>query len=182
VQGQVYVGSDLVESYVFAGKEKSQNISLQANQPIEPLTYGLSNEGLGPLHEVHIPRSLLMMVVAGISIKANESPIFTNESIAKNVLRTVAAAQATYRDTKGNGRYGSLDELIAAELLRKDLMEKYGYKIDLSVLSNKFEVIATPVEYGKTGRRSFYMDESGILRGGDHAGGAATLSDKPIVE
>jgi hypothetical protein len=182
VQGQVYVGSDLVESYVFAGKEKSQNISLQANQPIEPLTYGLSNEGLGPLHEVHIPRSLLMMVVAGISSKANESPIFTNESIAKNVLRTVAAAQATYRDTKGNGRYGSLDELIAAELLRKDLMEKYGYKIDLSVLSNKFEVIATPIEYGKTGRRSFYIDESAILRGGDHAGGAATLSDKPIVE
>jgi hypothetical protein len=61
-------------------------------------------------------------------------------------------------------------------------MEKYGYKIDLSVLSNKFEVIATPVEYGKTGRRSFYIDESAILRGGDHAGGAATLSDKPIVE
>jgi hypothetical protein len=181
VQGQVYVGPDLVESYVFMGKDKTQNVSL-SNQPIEPLTYMLSNEGLGPLHEVHVPRNLLMMVVAGISSRSNESPIFTNESIAKNVLRTVATAQARFRQTKGNGRYGSLDELIAAELLTKDLLDKYGYKIELTVLSNKFEATATPIEYGKTGRRSFYIDESGLLRGGDHAGGAATLSDKTIEQ
>jgi hypothetical protein len=180
VQGQVYLGSDIVEHYVFLEKDKAPNASLHPGQPIDPLTYALSNEGLGPLHEVHIPRNLLMMVVAGISSQANESPIFTNESIAKNVLRTVATAQARFR--QGNGRYGSLDELIAAEVLTKDLLEKYGYKIELTVLSNKFEATATPNEYGKTGRRSFYIDESGLLRGGDHAGGAATLSDKPVNE
>ena len=91
VQGQVYLGPELVERYVFGGKDKPQNVSL-SNPPVEPLTYMLSNEGLGPLHEVHVPRSLLMMVVAGISSKANESPIFTNESIAKNMLRTVSGS------------------------------------------------------------------------------------------
>ncbi len=182
VQGQVYVGSDFVDNYVFAGKQKPQNVSLQSNQPIEPLTYSLANEGLGPLHEARIPRSLLTMVVAGISSQADESPIFTNESVAKNVLRTLVSAQATFKETKGNGHYGSMDELVAAGLITKDLFERYGYKIEVSVLSNKFEATASPLEYGKTGRRSFYVDESGVLRGGDHAGGPATLSDSPINE
>ena len=33
-----------------------------------------------------------------------------------------------------------------------------------------FEVEAHPLEYGKTGRRSFYMDESSIIRGADIQG------------
>ena len=179
IQGQVYLSAELVEQYVFAGKNKPQQAN---NQPIEPVTYMLSNEGLGPLHEAHVPRGLVQMVVAGLTSKANETPIFTNESIARNVLRTIASAQATFRKTKGDGRYGSLDELLAEGLLTKGLMERYGYQIQMSVLSNRFEVTATPVEYGKTGKRSFYIDESGILRAGDHGGGAATLSDRPINE
>ena len=181
VQGQVYVNADLVERFVFTGKSKAQALASD-NQPVEPLTYMLSNEGLGPIHEAHVPRSFVQMVVAGITSKANESPIETNESIAKNMLRTIMSAQATFRKNKGDGRYGSLDELSAEGLITKDLLERYGYKIELLVLSNRFEVTATPVEYGKTGKRSFYIDETGILRGGDHAGGAATLSDRPINE
>ena len=181
VQGQVYVNADLVESFVLTGKAKPQTAT-PANQLVEPLTYMLSNEGLGPIHEAHVPRSFVQMVVAGMTSKANESPLATNESIARNMLRTIVAAQVTFQKTKGEGRYGSLDELSAAGLITKDLLEKYGYKIELSVLSNRFEVTAAPVEYGKTGRRSFYIDETGILRGGDHGGGAATLSDRPINE
>ncbi len=181
VQGQVFLSADLVDKYMFAGRNKPQPATTPG-QPIEPLTYMLSNEGAGPVHEAHVPRSLLQMVVAGITSKADESPIFTNESIAKNMLRTIAAAQATFRKTKGDGRYGSLDELSAEGLFTKDLLERYGYKIELSVVSNRFEVTAAPVEYGKTGKRSFYIDESGVLRGGDHGGGAATLSDKQINE
>jgi hypothetical protein len=175
------VNADLVESFVFTGKNKPQ-IAAPDNQPVEPLTYMLSNEGLGPVHEAHVPRSFVQMVVAGLTSKANESPIATNESIARNMLRTIASAQATFRKNKGEGRYGSLDELSAEGLITKDLLERYGYKIELSALSNRFEVSASPVEYGKTGKRSFYIDESGILRAGDHGGGAATLSDRPINE
>ena len=94
----------------------------------------------------------------------------------------IASVQETYRKTKGAGRYGSLEELAAEDLIPKDLTKRFGYKIELSVLSNRFEATATPLEYGKTGKLSFYIDESGILRGGDHGGGAATLSDRPINE
>lgn len=181
VQGQVYVNADLVESFMFTGKDKPQT-AIPGNQPVEPLTYMLLNEGLGPIHEAHVPRSFVQMVVAGVTSKANESPIATNESIAKNMLRTIASAQAAFKKNKGVGRFGSLDELSAEGLITKDLMERYGYRIDLSVLSNRFEVTAAPMEYGKTGKRSFFIDESGILRGGDHGGGAATLSDRPINE
>jgi hypothetical protein len=62
----------------------------------------------------------------------------------------------------------------------RDLLEKYGYKIEISVSSNRFEAVAIPVEYGATGRLSYFIDESGLLRGGDHGGGAATIADKPV--
>ncbi|HKO60280.1 MAG TPA: DUF3352 domain-containing protein [Pyrinomonadaceae bacterium] len=180
VQGQIFLSSDLVEKYIFGNKERPQQTTTPPS-PVEPLTYMLSNEGSGPVHEVHIPRSLLQMVVAGITTKANESPIFTNESIAKNVLRTITSAQETFRQTKG-GSYGSVDELVDAGLLVKEFLDKHGYRIEMTVQSNRFEATAAPMEYGKTGRRSFYIDQSGILRGGDHAGGAATLSDPPVNE
>ena len=37
-----------------------------------------------------------------------------------------------------------------------------------------------PIEYGKTGKMSFFVDESGVLRGADNGGGAATVADKPM--
>jgi hypothetical protein len=44
-----------------------------------------------------------------------------------------------------------------------------------------FALAATPVAYGKTGRRSFYLDAAGILRGADKQGAVATSTD-PKVE
>jgi hypothetical protein len=40
-----------------------------------------------------------------------------------------------------------------------------------------FVLTATPVEYGKSGRRSFYLHSSGILRGADKHGAVATDAD-----
>jgi hypothetical protein len=185
--GQVYVGPDLIERiYPLNGNpgtpvnEKMREFLYQMNPVIDPVTYALSNDGLGPFHELHIPRSLLVLMTAGLASRAEESPLLTNEAIAKSLLRTVVSAEATFRSTKGDGRYGSLEELVSQSLVSKNLLEKYGYKIDVVISSNRFEAIAIPLEYGKTGRLSYFVDESGVLRGGDHAGGAATLSDKPI--
>jgi hypothetical protein len=187
VVGQVYIGPDMVERYnPITGtsgspvNEKMREFLSQLNPVIEPVTYALSNDGQGPFHELHIPKSLITLITAGIVSGAEESPLLTNESIAKSLLQTVASAEATFQSTKGDGRYGTLEELLAEGLISKDLLEKYGYKIGVSVSSNRFEAIAIPVEYGRTGRISFFVDESGVLRGGDHAGGAATLSDKPV--
>ena len=43
-----------------------------------------------------------------------------------------------------------------------------------------FVLAATPIEYGKGGRRSFYLDSNGTLRGGDKHGAVATAAD-PLV-
>jgi len=187
VQGQVYVGPDLIERYYPLNgtpgapvNEKMREFLYQMNPVIDPVTYALSNDGMGPFHELHVPRSLLVLMTAGLASQVQESPLATNEAIAKSLLRTVTGAEATFQLTKGNERYGTLEELVSQGLVSKDLLEKYGYKIEVAVSANRFEATAIPVEYGKTGRFSFFIDESGVLRGGDHGGGAATFSDKPI--
>jgi len=43
-----------------------------------------------------------------------------------------------------------------------------------------FELSAVPGEYGKVGRRSFFLDASGKIHGADKHGGTATASD-PVV-
>ncbi len=44
----------------------------------------------------------------------------------------------------------------------------------------KFELAATPKEYGKTGQRSFFLDSTGVLRGGDKRGAVAVSTDPRI--
>ena len=104
----------------------------------------------------------------------------SNEAIAKTVMRTVAGAEATFKATAGNDGYGTLDQLVSAGLLSKEMIEKYGYRLEVTASREKFEIVAMPIEYGRTGKLSFFMDESQVLRGGDHGGGAATLSDQPL--
>jgi hypothetical protein len=48
------------------------------------------------------------------------------------------------------------------------------------VTADKFEVSAAPVEYGKTGKMSYYMDQTRMLRGADRSGASAIASDPPI--
>lgn len=44
----------------------------------------------------------------------------------------------------------------------------------------KFELAATPLVYGRTGRRSFFRDATGNLRGADHQGSVGSASD-PVL-
>jgi hypothetical protein len=186
VLGQIYVAPDLMERYYpsgsssGAGSDKLREFLERLNPVIDPMTYALTDDGLGPLHELHVPRSLLMLMIAGMSSEVSQSPLVTNEATAKGVLRTIFVAEATYKETKGSGHYGTIEELITEGLIAKEMMEKYGYRVELSVSGNKFEATAIPVEYGKTGKLSYFVDETGILRGGDHGGGAATISDNQI--
>jgi hypothetical protein len=147
---------------------------------IDPLTYALSNDGQGPLHELHLPRNLVQLLIAGISNKAAQAPVQSNEAIARSALHSVAGAEASFQADKGKGHYGTLDELLSEGLLSKELIQRYGYTVELTVSGNKFEAIAIPVEYGRSGRLSYFIDESGVLRAGDHGGGAATVADQPI--
>jgi hypothetical protein len=144
------------------------------------ITYALSNNGLGTEHEIHLPKNLILTTVAGIASVSKNPPPEMNEGMAMGVLQMIASGETTYKSNVGKGKYGTLDELIAQKLLVKDFLEKYGYNFEIRVLGDQFEAVATPREYGKTGKRSFFVDKSGVVRGDDHGGAPATVADKPV--
>lgn len=186
VLGQVYVAPGLVQQYTsgsagpFAVDEQFTGYLSGMSPVIDPLTYALSNDGLGPLHELRVPRNLLQLIIAGASREAGKPPLAMNEAMAQTALRSLAGSEAEFKSDKGDGRYGSLDELISESLISRESLEKYGYRIELTVSGDKFEATAVPVDYGITGRLSYFIDESGVLRGGDRGGGAATVADQPV--
>jgi hypothetical protein len=187
VLGQVYVSPALMEGY----SRFSRDLNLVATDALrdfltrispaaEPVTFAISNEGFGPLYELHLPKNLVLLLVAGFASEKNVPPVERNEAIAQSALRTIHSAEATYQATKGEGHYGTLDQLLEQNLVYKDFLQQHGYKIELTASGSKFEATAVPQEYGKTGRLSFFMDETGVLRSGDHGGGAATVADKQV--
>jgi hypothetical protein len=188
--GQIYISPKLMESYHgWAADDPNALLSDQMREfllhlsPVaDPITYALSNEGFGALHELHIPRNLVMLLVAGISTGINQTPQQNNESVAKGALRMVASAEMNYQATKGGGNFGTLDQLSDNGLIHKDLLQNYGYKMEMTVSGKSFEVTAVPLEHGKTGNLSFFINESGVLRGGDHGGGPATVADTPLQD
>lgn len=186
LQGQVYISPALMEGYKKWANQPSTQVSDQvrafltrASTVAQPITYSLSNEGLGPLHEVHIPRNLILMAVAGISGEVNPPPMVQNERMAMGMMWTIVRAQEEYKK-KNNGVCGTLEELIAADLVPKERIDNSGYRIDLTVSGDKFEISAVPLEYGKTGKISLFMDQNGVMRGGDKSGASASASDPPI--
>ncbi|CAN5816400.1 hypothetical protein BH18ACI4_BH18ACI4_03820 [soil metagenome] len=184
VLGQVYVSTALMESSTKSlnstANDAWREFLSRLSPTAEPVTYAISNEGLGPLHELHVPKNLVLLMIAGFANASSQPPLVRNEAIAQSALRMVVSAQATYQATAGDGKYGTLDQLLEQGVVPKDFLQKYGYKIELTVVGSKFEATAVPLEYGKTGRMSFFIDETGVLRGADHGGGAATVGDKPM--
>lgn len=183
VLGQVYVAPSLVEQVTLGQPtpgDKLHDFLSRINPVIDPLTYSLTNDGVGHLHELHVPKNLLQLIVAGASSEIGNEPLKTNESAAQSTLRTLFSAQATFQATQGNGSYGTLEELVSANLVSKEFVERNDYRIEVTVVGSKFSATAVPSNYGATGRLSYFIDESGVLRAGDHGGGGATIADPPI--
>ena len=184
-QGQLYISPSLMEGYKVWAEQSSTFVSdqtraflMKASVVAQPITYSLSNEGLGPLHEIHIPKNLVLMAVAGISGETNPPPTVQNERTAIGLMYTIAQAEMAYKKT--NGTCATLEQLTAANMFPKEMMEKAGYKFELTVSGDSFELSAVPLEYGKSGNLSLFMDQTFVLRGGDRSGAAATASDPPI--
>jgi len=186
LHGQVYISPALMEGFKTWSQHPSTQVSDQvrnfltrASTMAQPITYSLSNEGLGPLHEMHIPRNLVLMAVAGFLGEVNPAPMVQNERMAIGIMYTIAHAESEFKK-KSNGAYGSLEDLMAADMVPKEGIEKSGYRFDFTVSGDKFEVTAVPIEYGKSGKLSLFLDHTGVLRGGDKSGASASASDPPI--
>ena len=112
-----------------------------------------------------------------------------NEASAQSSMRTLHAAEATYQATRGAGKFGTLSELAADNLIDQRLAAgtKNGYKFTVELTTDEmnypgFSVVARPVTEGVTGSgtRSFYIDETGVIRARNNTGGPATKEDLPV--
>jgi len=127
-------------------------------------------------------------VSAKTTHKNNRSTYVQNERFAIRALQTLHAAQVTYQATAGNGSYGSFSALRQAQLIDSALSSgfKYGYVFQMftaaqvGTMPAAFFVTVTPISYRKTGRRSFFINEGGEMRGADKNGAAATATDPTI--
>ena len=90
--------------------------------------------------------------------------IETHEDEARDMLDRIAKAQLAFAMQNG-GTFGAVDQLIAAELLPDDVKTSastgYNYSVKLSDDKKVWMAHATPAEYGKSGRLSFFLTSDG---------------------
>ena len=127
-----------------------------------------------------------MGIIAAIAIpNLMASYRAANEGSAIFSLRQISSAQAMYQ---GNfGKFGTLSDLAAQNLIDSKLATgtKNGYRFAIELTTNEenvegFAVTGVPVTYRSTGNRSFYVDETQVVRVADNSGGPATKFDNPL--
>ncbi len=172
-----------------------------AGEDPRKITFGLVREG-GSWKLLSV--GLILLDVPAMAKQWEQADLDASEDAAIADLRSVASALDTYRRA-----YGKLPDTLsvlgpappngvspeAASLLDANLAsgDKDGYTIRYTITpaagglpeeeANKaetFSLASSPKDYGKTGRRSFFLDSSGVLRGADKQGGVATSTDPRI--
>ena len=105
-----------------------------------------------------------------------EARINAHHSDVQDMLTRISLAQVAYAGTHSS-QFGNMAELITAGFLPKDIEgpESTGYRIQIfkAADAKSWYATAEPIQYGRTGRLSFYLDASGVKNG--DAGG------KPLV-
>ncbi len=142
---------------------------------------------------------LLLLDLPALEVEWDSAEIETTERNATEDLNKVAGAIEAYRN-----KYLRLPESLAnlgpplhgaangeaAGLLDSDLANgmKSGYAIRYVIVGAstvgapaRYELAATPLQYGRTGRRSFFRDSNGALHAADRRGAVGSEAD-PKVE
>lgn len=111
-------------------------------------------------------------VIVSASVKARDSS-------AAASMRALARAEQAYRTT--NSRYGTLPELVESGDLAVNPNNDRMSQFTCEPGENEFSCYSTPSGYPQTGRLSFFIDQTGKLRGADHQGARGGVAD-PIFE
>ncbi|HZT58859.1 MAG TPA: DUF3352 domain-containing protein, partial [Pyrinomonadaceae bacterium] len=185
---EVFVSDALMRSLIEDTKKKSggsidpvvQTLLAQLDMTPESSSYEATNEGDALVHELRVPTSLLKAYAASMLIATKDMAVISAESEAAYILRRVHFSEYQFKEGRKKERYATLEELFDEKLLEKDYVARLGYRVEINAVGDKFTATATPKTYGKTGRRSFFIDETGEVRGADHKGQPATADDPPI--
>jgi type IV pilus assembly protein PilA len=154
----------------------------------EPWKYG--GRGIAIAGLVLSTTSLVTVVPVGI-IAAIAIPNLlasrraANEASALYSLRQIASAQMVYHSNFD--KYATLEELAAQNLIDPRLATgtKNGYNFTMELTTDEtnlagFAVVTVPATYRSSGTRSFYIDESAVIRGSDKYGGPSSKMDQPL--
>jgi type II secretory pathway pseudopilin PulG len=155
----------------------------------EPWQYGgrgLAIAGL-VLSIVSLTSVIPILLIAAISIpNLMASYRAANEGSAIHSLRQIASAQAVYQST--TSKYANLEELAEKGLIDPKLGSgtKNGYKFTVELTTDEenvagFAAVGVPETYRSSGIRSFYTDETSVIRAGDNHGGPSTKMDEPLA-
>jgi type IV pilus assembly protein PilA len=101
-----------------------------------------------------------------------------NEIGAIAIMKSIATAQVSYN--LDHGQFApSLDELRSS---LPDLAtgEKNGYRFKVKGSKSAFSIEAAPTTVGTTGNRTFYTDETMVIR--EHEGPEPATADSPDIE
>jgi type II secretory pathway pseudopilin PulG len=118
----------------------------------------------------------IILIIGTIALpKLNRARMYAQETAAIGAIRTLHQAQTQYYSQYGRFA-ANLQELgpptsgqpnaSAADLIGSDLTtgEKGGYRFTLAGNPQGYTINAIPVAYGNTGSRTFYSDQSLVIR------------------
>ena len=96
-----------------------------------------------------------------------------HQSDIEDLLKRLVAVQLVY--SQGNkGTLGDLPALIAANLIAKESADPIaiGYNVRITIAADGKGYVATaePTRYGRTGKLSFWMDQTGLIKTADNGG------------
>ncbi len=139
----------------------------------------------------------IILIIAAIAIpNLLRSKMAANEASAVGSLRSLNTACVTYSTTYGNypAALSNLAPASPATSTAADLIDsvlssgtKSGYKFAYATpgttpggsAGTTYDITAVPVTPGTTGQRTFFTDQSGVIRN-NTAGAAPTRTDPPI--
>ena len=129
---------------------------------------------------------LILGIIAQMAIPhLMRSKLAANEASAITTVRSVLNAETLYVTTLGSGRYGSMGTLVSGMLVDtvvgSSTKDGYVFSISLGAADTSFSIDARPTGYLNSGIRSFFADETAVIRY-TTANSAATVSSTPLGE
>lgn len=94
-----------------------------------------------------------------------------NQDNLADVLKRLIGMEAVYAQAN-NGAYGEVKALVAAGLMSDDMFDPKlsGYTFHLTINGKTYVATAEPAHYGRTGKLSFWMDQTGAIKSADNGG------------
>jgi len=127
------------------------------------------------LIELLIVIAIILIIITIAVPKYNRTQMYMRETAAIKAIQTIHTVQVQYQSQFG--RFAtSLTELgppasgapgpASADLIMNDLAGgiKQGYKFSVTPVPGGYTVNATPEVYGTSGSRSFYSDQTMVVR------------------